>query len=87
MPRPLMEREREVLRRVDQGESTAELAHSLRLTEGTIRNYLAEAISNWELATEQKRLGSLNLRDGFNWEIIHLTNHVWWCDHEHQSGQ
>jgi two-component system response regulator DesR len=27
------------------GETTAELAHSLRLTEGTVRNYLSEAIS------------------------------------------
>jgi two-component system response regulator DesR len=42
---PLTEREREVLRRAGEGESTADLARSLRLTEGTIRNYLSEAIS------------------------------------------
>ena len=42
---PLSEREREVLRRAGDGESTAELARSLRLTEGTVRNYLSEAIS------------------------------------------
>ncbi len=42
---PLTEREREVLRRAGEGESTAELARALRLTEGTIRNYLSEAIS------------------------------------------
>ncbi len=42
---PLTEREREVLRRAGEGESTAELAKTLRLTEGTIRNYLSEAIS------------------------------------------
>jgi two-component system response regulator DesR len=42
---PLTEREREVLRRAGEGESTAELARTLRLTEGTIRNYLSEAIS------------------------------------------
>ena len=42
---PLTEREREVLRRAGEGESTGELARTLRLTEGTIRNYLSEAIS------------------------------------------
>ncbi len=42
---PLTEREREVLRRAGEGETTAELARTLRLTEGTIRNYLSEAIS------------------------------------------
>jgi two-component system, NarL family, response regulator DesR len=42
---PLTDRERLILRRVGDGESTAELARSLRLTEGTVRNYLSEAIS------------------------------------------
>jgi two-component system, NarL family, response regulator DesR len=42
---PLTDRERLILRRADDGESTAELARSLRLTEGTVRNYLSEAIS------------------------------------------
>ncbi len=42
---PLTDREREVLRRAGEGESTAEVARSLRLTEGTVRNYLSEAIS------------------------------------------
>lgn len=42
---PLTDREREVLRRAGEGESTADLARTLRLTEGTIRNYLSEAIS------------------------------------------
>ena len=42
---PLTEREREVLRRAGEGESTADLARTLRLTEGTVRNYLSEAIS------------------------------------------
>ena len=44
-PGPLTDREREVLRRAGEGESTADLARSLRLTQGTIRNYLSEAIS------------------------------------------
>lgn len=42
---PLTDRERVILRRAGEGETTAELAHSLRLTEGTVRNYLSEAIS------------------------------------------
>ena len=42
---PLTDRERLILRRAGDGESTAELACSLRLTEGTVRNYLSEAIS------------------------------------------
>ncbi|HEY0264365.1 MAG TPA: response regulator transcription factor [Granulicella sp.] len=42
---PLSDREREILRRAGEGESTTAVAHSLRLTEGTVRNYLSCAIS------------------------------------------
>lgn len=42
---PLTDRERLILRRAGEGETTAELARSLRLSEGTVRNYLSEAIS------------------------------------------
>ena len=42
---PLTDRERLILRRAGDGETTAELARSLSLAEGTIRNYLSEAIS------------------------------------------
>jgi two-component system, NarL family, response regulator DesR len=42
---PLTDRERVILRRAGDGETTAELAKSLRITEGTVRNYLSEAIS------------------------------------------
>ena len=42
---PLSDREREILRRAGEGESTADLARSLRLSDGTVRNYLSEAIS------------------------------------------
>jgi len=42
---PLTERERQILRRAGDGETTADLARSLRLSEGTVRNYLSEAIS------------------------------------------
>ncbi len=44
-PDPLTEREREILRRAGDGATTAEVAQALRLTEGTVRNYLSEAIS------------------------------------------
>ncbi len=44
-PDPLTEREREILRRAGDGATTAEMAQALRLTEGTVRNYLSEAIS------------------------------------------
>lgn len=42
---PLTDRERVILRRAGDGETTADLADSLRLTEGTVRNYLSVAIS------------------------------------------
>lgn len=42
---PLTERERQILRRAGEGETTADLAKALRLSEGTVRNYLSEAIS------------------------------------------
>ena len=55
---PLTEREREVLRRAGEGETTANLARSLRLSEGTVRNYLSQAISKLgaENRTEAARL-------------------------------
>lgn len=42
---PLPDREREVLRRAAEGESSAEMAAALGLSPGTVRNYLSEAIS------------------------------------------
>ena len=44
-PDPLTDREREILRRAGEGESTGDIAKALRLSEGTVRNYLSEAIS------------------------------------------
>jgi two-component system, NarL family, response regulator DesR len=43
---PLTDRERLILGRAGDGETTAELAHSLRLTKGTVRNYLSGVSSN-----------------------------------------
>jgi two-component system response regulator DesR len=42
---PLSERERQVLQRAGEGRSSAEIAAELRLSEGTVRNYLSEAIA------------------------------------------
>ncbi len=41
---PLTERERQVLRLAGQGTSNAEIGRRLHLAEGTVRNYLSEAI-------------------------------------------
>ncbi|HEY1985139.1 MAG TPA: response regulator transcription factor [Terracidiphilus sp.] len=42
---PLSDRERQVLQRAGDGRSSAEIATELHLSEGTVRNYLSEAIS------------------------------------------
>ena len=43
-PDPLTDRERQVLRLAGQGRSSAEIASELHLSDGTVRNYLSEAI-------------------------------------------
>ncbi len=42
---PLTDRERQVLRMAGEGETSAAIASALNLSEGTVRNYLSEAIS------------------------------------------
>lgn len=42
---PLNERERQVLRLAGEGRTSAEIARAIHLSEGTVRNYLSEAIS------------------------------------------
>jgi two-component system response regulator DesR len=42
---PLTDRERQVLRYAGEGAASAEIAERLCLSEGTVRNYLSEAIS------------------------------------------
>ena len=42
---PLSDRERQVLQRAGDGRSSSEIAAELRLSEGTVRNYLSEAIA------------------------------------------
>ena len=44
-PDPLTERERQVLRLAAEGQSSGKIAAELHLSEGTVRNYLSEAIS------------------------------------------
>jgi two-component system response regulator DesR len=44
LPDPLTERERQVLRYAGEGSSNADIARRLDLSEGTVRNYLSEAI-------------------------------------------
>lgn len=43
-PDPLTDRERQVLRRAGQGMTTSRIAEEVHLSEGTVRNYLSEAI-------------------------------------------
>jgi two-component system, NarL family, response regulator DesR len=45
-PDPLTERERQVLRMAGEGQPTGDIAVALHLSEGTVRNYLSEAISS-----------------------------------------
>ena len=51
---PLSDRERQILQRAGDGRSSAEIAGELRLSEGTMRNYLSEAIA---------KLGAANRTD------------------------
>jgi two-component system response regulator DesR len=53
-PDPLSDRERQILQRAGDGRSSAEIAAELRLSEGTVRNYLSEAIT---------KLGAANRTD------------------------
>jgi two-component system, NarL family, response regulator DesR len=53
-PDPLSDRERQILQRAGDGRSSAEIAHELHLSEGTVRNYLSEAIA---------KLGAANRTD------------------------
>jgi two-component system response regulator DesR len=44
-PDPLTDRERQILQRAGDGRTSTEIASELRLSEGTVRNYLSEAIA------------------------------------------
>ena len=49
-PDPLSDRERQVLRSAEEGSTSADIATRLGLSEGTVRNYLPEAISKLGVA-------------------------------------
>ena len=51
---PLSDRERQILRRAGDGRTSAEIGTELHLSEGTVRNYLSEAIA---------KLGATNRTD------------------------
>jgi two-component system, NarL family, response regulator DesR len=44
-PDPLTDRERQILQRAGEGRTSTEIASELRLSDGTVRNYLSEAIA------------------------------------------
>ena len=47
---PLNDKERRALRLASEGKTTAEIANTLHLSEGTVRNYLSEAIAKLNAA-------------------------------------
>jgi two-component system response regulator DesR len=50
-PDPLTDRERQALRYAGEGKTSAEIASTLNLSEGTVRNYLSEAMSKLGAST------------------------------------
>lgn len=61
---PLTERERQVLRLAAEGRSTAAVAAELHLSEGTVRNYLSEAIGKLGAAN---RIEAARIARGKGW--------------------
>jgi len=61
---PLTERERQVLRLAGEGMSTAGVAAALHLSEGTVRNYLSEAIGKLGAAN---RVEAARIARGKGW--------------------
>lgn len=61
---PLTDRERQVLRLAADGLSSADIAAALSLSEGTVRNYLSEAISKLGAAN---RIEAANLARAKGW--------------------
>ena len=72
-PDPLSDRERQVLRSAEEGQTSADIAAALGLSEGTVRNYLSEAIS---------KLGVAN-----RIEAARLARQKGWLDNPVRSGR
>ena len=60
----MSERERQILWRAGEGKSGAEIAVDLRLSEGTVRNYLSEAINKLAPPIASRLLGWRAVRGG-----------------------
>lgn len=63
-PDPLIDRERQVLRSAGDGMTSADIAVELGLSEGTVRNYLSEAISKLGAAN---RIEAARIARGQGW--------------------
>jgi two-component system, NarL family, response regulator DesR len=61
---PLTDRERQVLRLAGEGLTSSDIAAALRLSEGTVRNYLSEAISK---LGAKNRIEAANLAKAKGW--------------------
>jgi two-component system response regulator DesR len=63
-PDPLTDRERQILQRAGEGRATADIAAELRLSEGTVRNYLSEAIAKLDA---QNRIDAARIARAKGW--------------------
>lgn len=63
-PNPLTSREQDVLRAAADGASAAEVAQRLRLSEGTVRNYLSAAIGK---CLARNRMGAVQVARDNGW--------------------
>lgn len=63
-PNPLSPRQRDILRLLRLGRSTADIGDHLALTEGTVRNYLSEAIS---LTGAANRIEAIHIAELRGW--------------------
>lgn len=61
-PNPLTERERDLLRLVDQGQSTDEIAATLYLSRGTVRNYVSNALDKLGARTRSEAVQTARQR-------------------------
>jgi two-component system response regulator DesR len=64
VPCPLTSREAEALKAAAQGSTTAEIAASLFLTAGTVRNYLSRAIAK---TGARNRVGAIRIAEESGW--------------------
>ena len=51
---PLTERERQILGRAGEGESSLDIAEELHLSEGTVRNYLSKQSASWGCGSRRR---------------------------------